>query len=72
MSTPEGGPRLAVGEALRVIAGPAAGAEIPLGRNVAIGRAVDGPGNLPDDHESVAQPRADRDARAGVLCAGRL
>jgi len=38
-------------EALRVTAGPAAGTEIPLGRNVAIGRAVDGPGNLPSDHE---------------------
>jgi len=51
MSTPAGSPRAALGEALRVIAGPAAGSEIPLGRNVAIGRAVDGPGSLPADDE---------------------
>jgi ABC-2 type transport system ATP-binding protein len=51
MSTPAGSSHATLREALRVIAGPAAGTEIPLGRNVAIGRAVDGPGNLPSDHE---------------------
>ncbi|HLM87081.1 MAG TPA: ATP-binding cassette domain-containing protein [Solirubrobacteraceae bacterium] len=51
MSTPASGSRAMLGEALRVIDGPEAGSEIPLGRNVAIGRAVEGPGNLPGDHE---------------------
>jgi ABC-2 type transport system ATP-binding protein len=51
MSAPTSEPRAGVREALRVIAGPAAGTEIPLGRNVAIGRAVEGAGNLPNDHE---------------------
>jgi len=51
MSTPASGSRAMLGEALRVIDGPEAGGEIPLGRNVAIGRAVEGPGNLPGDHE---------------------
>ncbi|HEV3323760.1 MAG TPA: ATP-binding cassette domain-containing protein [Solirubrobacteraceae bacterium] len=39
------------GEVLRVIAGPAAGTDIPLGHDVSIGRAVQGPGALGGDEE---------------------
>jgi pSer/pThr/pTyr-binding forkhead associated (FHA) protein len=39
------------GEVLRVIAGPAAGSDIPLGHDVSIGRAVQGPGALGGDEE---------------------
>ncbi len=45
------GARALPGDVLRVIAGPAAGTEIQLGRNVAIGRAAEGPGNLGGDEE---------------------
>jgi len=51
MSAPASSPRAGVNERLRVISGPDTGVEIPLGRNVAIGRAVEGPGSLPSDHE---------------------
>jgi ABC-2 type transport system ATP-binding protein len=61
-----GSPSQAIeGDKLRVIAGPAAGTELPLGRNVAIGRAIEGPGNLGGDKE------LSRDhARVVMLAAG--
>jgi ABC-2 type transport system ATP-binding protein len=43
--------RATTGELLRVIAGPGAGTDISLGRDVSIGRAVEGPGSLGGDEE---------------------
>ncbi len=51
MSTDASTSRAITGELLRVIAGPAAGADIPLGHDVPIGRAVEGPGGLGGDEE---------------------
>ena len=44
-------PDASTGELLRVIAGPAAGTDIPLGHTVPIGRAAEGPGGLGGDEE---------------------
>ena len=51
MSAPTANPRAITGDLLRVVVGPAAGTEIPLGRNVSIGRAIEGPGSLGGDVE---------------------
>jgi FHA domain len=44
-------PRPVAGESLRVTAGPAAGAETPLGDELLLGRAAAGFGNLGNDPE---------------------
>jgi ABC-2 type transport system ATP-binding protein len=51
MSAGAGPLQAAAGGTLRVIAGPAAGTDIPLGDGVSIGRAVEGPGGLGGDGE---------------------
>lgn len=51
MSFPAVQPGPIEGDLLRVVAGPAAGSEIRLGRSVMLGRTVEGPGSLGGDEE---------------------